>query len=476
MSSFKPTAPTKPESFTIVLPGSNKDAHEETEQLLLKNNKDFHIFFNEKKFHNHFVHHLLAAYSLGASKEKLQEIYEIHAPVQRPLKPSVIKITRDNYKQYLGKADSYASFLTFFQSEVDHFGMLDTVRRWVWHGDFLARTIGGLLHPLIHIGYGLEFELAGVVAEGLSMAACTENNYKPVTPELPELQRSSLIPAQAQSYAENAHTSARGIAVQFVDKLSKQISSSLGIQDESSAEVASDPLPTYEIPSFLQSSFLFELFVKIKHDTVFDGIARFDDEDKFNTILSNKQVTDRVNHYVQQWHLKETTLDIQTKFKDLHLLTAAALGSIAVRDDHPGKIHLDFFMMHALNSCEFVHQYISKVTPSESAILLRAHLATVIVLYLNVNRPTFNVNGFINHQTPLDSEKANNPWTLAFDRSLDCKEAHVVKAVRSCAVGQAVNGAHQDTQLNTIWLKVANMCIERDGDWTFGVGFDEQWH
>ena len=34
------------------------------------------------------------------------------------------------------------------------------------HPDLLGRFLGGLFHPMIHIGYGFEFSLPGLVAEG----------------------------------------------------------------------------------------------------------------------------------------------------------------------------------------------------------------------------------------------------------------------------------------------------------------------
>ena len=53
MTSFKPNTPSKPETFSIIVPGITPDAAALSEQLLLKNNKEFHIFFNEKKFHKY---------------------------------------------------------------------------------------------------------------------------------------------------------------------------------------------------------------------------------------------------------------------------------------------------------------------------------------------------------------------------------------------------------------------------------------
>lgn len=97
------------------------------------------------------IHHLLAAYSLGASKEKLQEIFDVHAKDQRPIPPSIGEITRENYKEYLGKQESYTSFLKFYQVEVEKYGTVDTVRRWVWSGDMLARTVGMYNESVLHI-------------------------------------------------------------------------------------------------------------------------------------------------------------------------------------------------------------------------------------------------------------------------------------------------------------------------------------
>lgn len=47
-------------------------------------------------------------------------------------------------------------------------------------GQMLIRAVSGAIHPLIHIGHGVEFELDGVVAEGmflaLSLTLCSWND------------------------------------------------------------------------------------------------------------------------------------------------------------------------------------------------------------------------------------------------------------------------------------------------------------
>lgn len=67
---------------------------------------------------------------------------------------------------HLGEANAYTSYLRFFEKEIEQHGIINTVRRFVWSGDMLSRTLGGALHPIIHIGYGVEFSLPGQTAEG----------------------------------------------------------------------------------------------------------------------------------------------------------------------------------------------------------------------------------------------------------------------------------------------------------------------
>ncbi|KAG2230873.1 hypothetical protein BDF21DRAFT_386191 [Thamnidium elegans] len=474
MTSFKPSLPNKPETFTITTPGISPETALLSEQLLNRNNKEFHCFFNDRKFHNHLIHHLLAAYSLGASKEKIQEIFDDHAKDQRPIPPSVGKITRENYKEYLGKAESYTSFLHFFDSEIENYGPVDTVRRWVWSGDMLARTVGGAYHPVIHIGYGLEFDIHGIIAEGLAMSACTESKFSAVVPNLPSLQYNSLLPTQAQVYAENATSSARSVVSSFVEHLSEQISSKLGMSDKVVSPSANTD--STDIPNFLKENTLFPIFKQVQKDPAFEGVFKANDNAKFKLLFDNKVAVERIKHYVNQWIINDNTKDIQNKFKELHTFSAIAVGSTGIRKDHEGVLKLDFFMMHALTSSEFIHQYISRVAPSEAVSLLHAHLAVTMVYYISTGRPDFNIDGLLAYKSPNHDAASNNTWLSVFDKALSCKEPHVIKVVRSCAVAQVMYGPHQDANLNRVWLQVAEMALDKNGNWDFsGVGFDDSW-
>jgi len=89
----------------VELPGITGDSQRAVVKLLDQNDKKFDIFFNDKGFHNHCVHHLLAAYSLGASPQLLEAIYKKFEEYLRPRLPSKVKITKENWTEHLGKME-----------------------------------------------------------------------------------------------------------------------------------------------------------------------------------------------------------------------------------------------------------------------------------------------------------------------------------------------------------------------------------
>lgn len=75
-----------------------------------------------------------------------------------------------------GKKDSYADFLAFFKNQISTKGWLAVVEEYIFANDARAnRMLGklgaGILHSLIHLGFGVEFEQPAIVAEALAEAA-----------------------------------------------------------------------------------------------------------------------------------------------------------------------------------------------------------------------------------------------------------------------------------------------------------------
>jgi Questin oxidase-like len=136
------------------------------------------------------VHHLLTIYSLGATPEVLTRAYNRNANYQRssaPLEREIVQKMHDadTYFKCLDNQEYYTDFLTFYASELEKKGLQSTLDTYLF-GDtdnafsLFGRLFAGLLHPLIHLGFGIEFDQPAIVAEALAQAAVHENWISPV--------------------------------------------------------------------------------------------------------------------------------------------------------------------------------------------------------------------------------------------------------------------------------------------------------
>lgn len=84
------------------------------------------------------------------------------------------------FKTYLGSDKYYHDFLVFFKEEIDQKGWQEVLNEYIFKGDeraddMLVRMFGGILHPIIHLGFGIEFEQPTIIAEALAQAAVHDN-------------------------------------------------------------------------------------------------------------------------------------------------------------------------------------------------------------------------------------------------------------------------------------------------------------
>lgn len=84
--------------------------------------------------------------------------------------------SKDNLPAYLGRAEHYHDFLLYYQGEIAAKGVEAVLAESLFAGDeaaddLLARMFAGLFHPVIHLGFGLEFAQPAVVAEALAQGS-----------------------------------------------------------------------------------------------------------------------------------------------------------------------------------------------------------------------------------------------------------------------------------------------------------------
>ncbi|EXJ93831.1 hypothetical protein A1O1_02224 [Capronia coronata CBS 617.96] len=154
-------------------------------QLLQENHDKYHMYFNRGGFHNHIAHHLLTIYALGATPDELQYAFDTNKTYQKPQFPvnkgNVQAMSNpDRFKQFLGKEQYFHDFEIFFRQEIEHKGWETVLNEHVFarteHADrMLTRMFAGFLHPLIHLGFGVDFKQPAIIVEALAQAAIHDN-------------------------------------------------------------------------------------------------------------------------------------------------------------------------------------------------------------------------------------------------------------------------------------------------------------
>jgi hypothetical protein len=139
--------------------------------------------------HNHVAHTLIAVYSMGASPAQLQALYDQHSQIQKPplplhfSDPAHALSDPETFIAHLGDGQYYPDYLAFFDHEIATHGVDQTFQ--TFYGS-LSSTIAqhlrfqglnGVLHGLIHVGYGLELSHPLLLAEGLALCAVEQPDF-----------------------------------------------------------------------------------------------------------------------------------------------------------------------------------------------------------------------------------------------------------------------------------------------------------
>ncbi|KAG0014616.1 hypothetical protein BGZ82_001711, partial [Podila clonocystis] len=289
---FVPQIPSK--SISLALPGITKQARDTLAELLEENHHKHHCFFNAKGFHNHLTHAILASYSLGASPARLRAIYESHAVEQRPIGSVQKTFTPADWKSEIGNGEFYASYLEFFRQEVPRLGRVEAIIKYAFDTDVLGRTFSGAFHPLIHLGYGIDFGIDAIVSEGLSMLAVTSNMLAPFV----------VGPAT------------------MVEKVTTKIVSQLSIPENTSPKTVAD------------------ILCAIQQDHDLDDVTSYPAPNKTIDVSKSNVAALKIQKLLSGWNIEETSQDIDLKAKDLYKACVLAVGATGLRN---GKAKQDFF-------------------------------------------------------------------------------------------------------------------------------------
>ncbi|RDB30618.1 Questin oxidase [Hypsizygus marmoreus] len=411
-----------------VWPGISPDSTEALRHALQLNHEKWHVFFNEQGFHNHIAHYVLALWALGAPAEIIRAAYASLEGEQMSVIEPPGKITRENFGIHLGDHRYWKAYLAFFRNAMQTKGVSEMLEEYVFDikanfdggekgQEMLNRFLDGLLHPIIHAGYGIELGIPGTVVEGLASAAAHKATASILIPP-------SLWSANIERNIE-----------------------SLTVQDA--------PLNNKNIHAFT-------VLARILKDTRFDDITLDDTEvGMYYTTLA--RWGNAIRDHADAWSYNASDPgEVARKIEELVWANTIIYG-VAGWDKAKGELSADFFYMHLVTSSIFLPTVAAHLKPASQERLLRAYFVVCLAWWIMRGRPGFDIKGFfaqdtayplpqystppVNTPSLLSSESPQahtpNPWFHIIEHALTNPDDHLPKLQRALAHWGSVYGGRK---------------------------------
>ncbi|TVY85157.1 Questin oxidase [Lachnellula suecica] len=401
-------------------------------ELLQENHDKHHAYWGRIGFHNHIVHHLLTLYGVGAPASIIEQRYKENAPDMRPVMdkddiPIENLYNLETFNKCLGIEKYYHSFLLFFQKEMEEKGWEKVLQEYVFAGDeraddLMGRLYDGFLHPLIHLGFGIEFNQPVIMCEGLAQAA--------------------------------THWNWTGKFLQSAEEAAK-----------------SNPNPT--------SKSMVELHDEIYADKKLSTAADWNDDNKVRDGILVRAPGEMMR-IARQWIVTPENLEQKTAemINSVIYFTAAA-------QRPPKQIRFDFYFMHCLNASIFFPTLnkLSWLSTANKVRLLQWKGHLDLAMYASRRSPPLLLEEIATY-VPAKLERGDAEWPGIFRRLEEFKDdGHAIKLGRAVRNGELVAGKYGDVEWERIkgfmWEKIGNMVIDSVEDegvtWVRSAGFDEAW-
>ncbi|KAJ5573774.1 uncharacterized protein N7459_008201 [Penicillium hispanicum] len=409
--------------------GVREDAARVASEVLQDDMAAHHVFFNERGFHNHIVHQILTIYALGASPDDIRSAYDRSKSYQRPVflvDTNLVTALHEKttFQASLGKEKNYATFLTFFQEEIESKGVGDVLNEYVFSGDeraesMLLRLFGGLLHPLIHLGFGIEFNQPAIVAQALAQTAVHKEGFG----------RKYFLPAE-------------------------QMAGGIGQPGSKS---------------------LLQLLNEIRANTALKESVKYSDPSNIADGVLTRAPQEMLK-YASQFTV--STDQVEERLADM-INTVVYYTTAAQRPNK--EVKLDFFYLHAVNSSIFLSKIMNlpSLDQRTKLRLLEWKGRINLLLYVAYGSPDLLVDEVARYPARQD-------WATIFSRSVKHHrdDGHLAKFARAVAHAQKVceqaesRGVQAMPISGDMWLRIGNMALDStvgETMWIRSAGFDEAW-
>ncbi|KAF5378916.1 hypothetical protein D9757_008729 [Collybiopsis confluens] len=361
-------------------PGITPESVQTLRELLKENYKKWHICFNEIKFHNHITHRLLALWALGAGSQVLKAAYEFDSKEgnQRFAVAPTKTITVDEFRHHFGDENYFGAYVNFFIDllAVKNGNGAAVLEEFVFssRADLRMRTrfFGGLLHSFIHVGYGLEFGIPGMVVQGLALAATHSD-----TPGFDILIHRSTSPGD----------------VTGVDKLVS------GVKDTLSLGAGPKNIRRTDTHALT-------ILARVMKDPEMD--CKFLDPQQLFSFFANDQKARALLRHVNQWSLDTSDpKELEKKIEELLWTNTLIFTAAGLLKAERKKVRADFYLMHLVTSSLFLPSLATNLSPSSQQALLRSYLTVSLAVYIARGRPVLDVGQVFDVSLSLDNINLN---------------------------------------------------------------------
>lgn len=280
----------------------------------------------------------------------------------------------------------------------------------------------GFFHPIIHLGFGLEFNQPAIIAEALAQA-CIHDDW----------MKDLLLPSE-----------------------------------KAASETPLQSLKTMP-----------ELLTAIRTDPKLSAAAHWDDGNKIKDGILVRAPEEMLK-YAAQWRVPEGMLQEKTA----EMMNACVYFTSAAQRP-PKQVKFDFYYMHSVTTSIFWSTFnkLDFLTEANKVRLLEWKVRTDLSQYAARRSPKLlleEVTGYV----PKDLEAGQAEWKGILRRLVDIDdEGHASKLGRAVANAEKESAPFEDKDWCIIkswmWEKIANMVVdsvEDTGDmWVRSCGFDEAW-
>lgn len=283
-----------------------------------------------------------------------------------------------------------------------------------------------MIHPLIHFGFGIEFELPPVIAESLAMTAQHNKYFGP------------FFYSTGRIAAEKSSTERAG---------------------------------------------LLDLVHEIRADPSLYDIEYWDGGDSLNDkILAS--ASEKLCQIAARWTVKVEELEEKTA----EMINVNACITGAAQQPHK-KVKLDFFFIHCVNASIFFSSFNQQtwISPENKARILEWKGRSDLLTYASRIAPELHPKEITNYRPEQPGMTWESIIQRTNDLTHD--DGHITKLIRALAHGAKTCAPHEKSEelasrfplKGSDWLQIANMALDTTKElrvpdrWMRGAGAEKNW-